>query len=125
MKVAQSCPTLCDSIDCSLLGSSVHGHSPSKNTGGLEWVAMPSSRDLPDSGIELMSLTSPALAGSFFATRASWETLSLLLMLTQSIYRNKCLIRIFIEAYHDMVPLFSYPWFIKILNLFLKHFLLK
>ena len=30
---AQSCPTLCDPVDCSLTGSSVHGDSPSKNTG--------------------------------------------------------------------------------------------
>ena len=31
--VAQSCPTLCDSMDCSPPGSSVHGDSPDKNTG--------------------------------------------------------------------------------------------
>ena len=31
--VAQSCPTLCSLMDCSLLGSSVHGNSPGKNTG--------------------------------------------------------------------------------------------
>ena len=30
--VAQSCPTLCNSVDYSLSGSSVHGDSPSKNT---------------------------------------------------------------------------------------------
>ena len=30
--VAQSCPTLCDRMDCSLPGSSVHGASPGKNT---------------------------------------------------------------------------------------------
>ena len=30
--VAQSCPTLCNSMDCSLLGSSVHGDSSGKNT---------------------------------------------------------------------------------------------
>ena len=30
---AQSFPTLCDSMDCSLLGSSVHRDSPGKNTG--------------------------------------------------------------------------------------------
>ena len=30
---AQSCPTLCDSMDCSPPGSSVHGGSPGKNTG--------------------------------------------------------------------------------------------
>ena len=31
--VAQSCPTLCDPVDCSLPTSSVHGVSPGKNTG--------------------------------------------------------------------------------------------
>ena len=31
--VAQLYPTLCDPMDCSLPGSSVHGVSPDKNTG--------------------------------------------------------------------------------------------
>ena len=31
--VAQSCPTLCDPMDCSLPGASVRGNSPGKNTG--------------------------------------------------------------------------------------------
>ena len=31
--VAQSCPTLCDPMDCNPPGSSVHGHSPGRNTG--------------------------------------------------------------------------------------------
>ena len=31
--VAQLCLTLCDPVDCSLPGSSVHGDSPGKNTG--------------------------------------------------------------------------------------------
>jgi len=39
----------------------------------LEWVATSSSGDLLDSGTELASLTSPALAGRFFATSAPWE----------------------------------------------------
>ena len=30
---SQSCPTLCDPIDCSLPGSSLHGDSPGRNTG--------------------------------------------------------------------------------------------
>ena len=40
-KLLQSCPTPCDPMDCSPLGSSVHGDSPGKK---LECVAMPSSR---------------------------------------------------------------------------------
>ena len=31
--VAKLCLTLCDPLDCSLLGSSVHGDSPGNNTG--------------------------------------------------------------------------------------------
>ena len=31
--VTQSCPTLCNQMDCSPAGSSVHGDSPGKNSG--------------------------------------------------------------------------------------------
>ena len=34
----------------------------------LEWVAISSSRDLPNAGIEPTSSVSPALAGKFFTT---------------------------------------------------------
>ena len=47
--VAQSGLTLCDPMDCSLPGSSVHGIL---QAGTLEWVAISSSRDLRDPGIE-------------------------------------------------------------------------
>ena len=40
MKVAQSCPTLCDPVDCSLPGSSVRGILQART---LEWIAVPSS----------------------------------------------------------------------------------
>ena len=40
-KLLQSRPTLCDLMDCSLSGSSVHGILQARI---LEWVAMPSSR---------------------------------------------------------------------------------
>ena len=46
---------LCNPTDCSLPGSSVHGIL---HVSILEWVAMSC---LPDSGIEFMSLASPAL----------------------------------------------------------------
>ena len=41
--VAQLCPALCDPVDCSPPGSSVHGDSPVKNTGvgghtRLQWI---------------------------------------------------------------------------------------
>ena len=39
--VTQSCPTLCDPMDCSLPGFSVHGILQARI---LEWIAIPSSR---------------------------------------------------------------------------------
>ena len=52
MLVAQSCPTLCNSMDCSLPGSSIHGILQSRIS---EQIAIPFSWDLPDPGIEPMS----------------------------------------------------------------------
>ena len=49
MKVAQSCPTLCDPTDYT-----VHGILQARI---LEWVAFPSPRDLPNPGIEPRSST--------------------------------------------------------------------
>ena len=54
-ELLQSCPALCDPIDCSLPGSSVHGILQAKI---LEWVAVPSSRGSSNPGIEPRS---PAL----------------------------------------------------------------
>ena len=52
-------------MDCSPPGSSVHGILQARI---LEWVAVPSSRYLPDPGIEYATLMSPALAGGFINT---------------------------------------------------------
>ena len=55
---AQSCPTLYYPMDYSLTGSSIHGILQARI---LEWVAMPSSRDPPDPGIQPLSPASPSL----------------------------------------------------------------
>ena len=52
--VAQSCLTLCDPIDCSLPGSSVHGDSPGKI---LEYFSCPPPEDLPNPWIKPTSPT--------------------------------------------------------------------
>ena len=57
--VTKSCPTLCNPMDCSPPGSSVHGISQARI---LEWV------DTPDPGIKPASPVSPALAGGFLTT---------------------------------------------------------
>ena len=73
-QLLQSCPTLCDPTDCSLPGSSVHGDSPGKSTGAGCHAFF--QGDCPDLEIESTSLLSPALAGGFFTTSATWEALS-------------------------------------------------
>ena len=58
--VAKLCPTLCDPMDCSPPGSSVHGISQARI---LDWVAISSSRGSSRPRIKPVS---PALAGGFF-----------------------------------------------------------
>ena len=67
---AQSSLTLCNPMNCSPLGSSVHGMLQARILG---WVAMLSSMgsSQPRDG---NSLKSPAVAGGFFTTSATWET---------------------------------------------------
>ena len=59
---AQSCPTLCDPMDCSPLSM---GFFRQEYWTGLPF---PSPGDLPNSGIKHVSPASPALAGGFFTT---------------------------------------------------------
>ena len=61
---------LCDPVDCSPPGSSVHGILQERI---LEWVAVPPPGDLSDPGIEPASLVSLALAEVFFTASAAWE----------------------------------------------------
>ena len=65
--VAQSCPTLCDSKDCSLPTSSVHGILQARI---LEWVALPSfrgsSRPWDQARVSCISCRSRFFTGRFF-----------------------------------------------------------
>ena len=61
--VAQSCLTLCDPMDYSLMDSSVNGIFQARI---LERLPFPSLGDLSNPGIKPMSLASPASAGRFF-----------------------------------------------------------
>ena len=54
-------------MDCSPPGFSVRGILQARI---LDWLSMPPAGDLPDPGIEPVSLMPPALAGMFFTT---WE----------------------------------------------------
>ena len=57
-------------MDCSPLGSSVHGILLARIQ---EWVVCPPPGDLPDPGIKPASLKSPALSGRPFTSSATWE----------------------------------------------------
>ena len=62
---AHLCLTVCNFMDCSPSGSSVHEFPKQEYWSGLPW---PSPGDFPDHGIKPASLTSLALAGRFFTT---------------------------------------------------------
>ena len=62
-EVAQSCPTVCDPMDCSPPGSSVHGIFQARV---LEWVAISFSRGSSQLGIEPGS---PALQADSLPTK--------------------------------------------------------
>ena len=60
----QSCPPLCDPVNCGPPGSSAHGIIQARM---LEWVAMLPPGDLPNPGIKPVF---PTLAGGFFTCLA-------------------------------------------------------
>ena len=84
-QLLQLCLTLCDSMDCSLSGSSICGILQARIQ---EWFAIPSSRGSSWPRDRTVSLTSPELADGFFITRTTGEALmtSLNIILSRSIY---------------------------------------
>ena len=71
-KPLQPCPTLCDPVDCSLPGFSVHGDSPGKNA-AVSCSRRSSSRGSFPPRVKPSSLLFPALAGSFFIASVTWK----------------------------------------------------
>ena len=71
-KLLQSCLTLCDSVAVALQVALSMGFSRWEYWSGL---SCPSQVDLPNPGMEPMSLMSPALAGRFVSTNTTWESL--------------------------------------------------
>ena len=69
-RLLQLCSILCDPMDRSLPGSSIHGISQARI---LEWLPFPFAGGLPNLGIEPMSSVSPTLAGRFFTYWATKE----------------------------------------------------
>ena len=69
-KLLHSCLTLCNPMTVAHQAPLPMGFSRQEYWSGLP---SPPPRDLPDPGIEPKSLASPALAGGFFTTSATWE----------------------------------------------------
>ena len=70
-KLLQSCLTLCYPRTIAHQDPLAMGFSRQEHWSGL---LFPPPGDPPYPGIELRSLMSPALAGGFFTTSATWET---------------------------------------------------
>ena len=66
----QLCLTLCNPMDCGLLGSSFHRDSPART---LEQVAMHSTMGSSPPRDQTVSLLSPALSGELFTISTTWE----------------------------------------------------
>ena len=76
--VAQLCPILCNPMDCSLPGSSVHEILQARM---LEWGAFPSPGEHPDPGTEPVSPAAPALQVDSLPTELSRNTIHLKLLI--------------------------------------------
>ena len=91
-KSLQSCPTLCDLMDCSSAGSLSMGFPKQEYWNGLPF---PSPGDFPDSGMEPASSMSPALQADSSQLNhggspcGKWACVNLLVLLV--IYYIKCL----------------------------------
>ena len=70
-EVAQSCPTLCNTMDCSLPGSSIHGIFQARVQ---EWVAIFFSRGFSNPGIEPRS---PALQADVLPSESPGKSVNL------------------------------------------------
>ena len=71
-KLLQSCPTLCDPMDCSQQDYSVYGILQVRI---LEWVAISCSNE---SSWPVIKPKSSALTGGFFTTSTTWEAFNAL-----------------------------------------------
>ena len=118
----QSCPTLCNPMDCSLPASCVPWILQTRM---LEWVAIPFSRDLPNPGIKPGSLalqadsslsealvsTSPSNKGwlpltcCIFKGKGSWEFFVYLLVFFKIFFFNVDIRPIFLKVFIEYVTI--------------------
>ena len=73
-KLLQSCPTLCDPMNCSPPGSSLHGDSPGKNT-GVGAISL-SRGPSPWLTLRHLKICMLGFSVSYAQPRPTWETLT-------------------------------------------------
>ena len=94
-EVAQSCPTLSDSVDCSLPGSSVHGSFQARV---MEWVAISLSRwsSQPRDRTRVSCIVGRHF--TIWATREALFTSTILWWRTEPTYQQKTGLKIYWAA---------------------------
>ena len=97
-KLLQSCPTLCDPMDQAPLSMEFSRQE--------YWSELPhpSPWDLPDPGIEPLSLASPALAAGFFTTSTTWEAQAGFSLAHSSSWKSLCSVlsaKLYMASCHD------------------------
>jgi len=101
--VSQSCPTLCDPMDCSSLGSSSHGIFQARILSGLPF---PPLGDLPNPGIKPTSLIFPY-----------WQADSLPLPTWEALIKSD-MIGKYILPFSKLLFLFLYDGFLRYVEVF-------
>ena len=81
-KVTESCPTLCDPMDWSIPGSSIHGILQARV---LEWVAIAFSRGSPQPRDQTQVFR---IAGRHFTIQATWEAPTYSIHSINSVYMS-------------------------------------
>ena len=83
VSVTQSCPALCDPMDCSPPGFSVHGILQARI---VEWISFPSPEELPNPGIEPWSPALQADSLLFELQESSYTAIKINLLKKKYIY---------------------------------------
>ena len=105
-EVAQSCLTLCDPMDCSLAGSSVHGIFQARV---LEWIAISFSRGSSQPRDQTQV---SCIAGGCFTIRATREAPELLQLMNielspDSLYKPDLRLQAVCKTYEELIQLNS------------------
>ena len=106
-QLIQLCPTLCNCMDCSPPGSSVHGISQARI---LKWVAMPSSRGPSQPRDRTHVSCVFCIAGRFFTTEPPGKPLTDLSPVLKKVLHIQEMLSQYLLSQQDL-PSISWKWF--------------